>query len=260
MRWLISRIMAFTCRNFLLSLKNFFAFTEILFWPVIGIVSIGIMASFLKLEPKYLYFLLTGAIIAGVLQVSQLDVAYGLLLDVWSKSVKQTFIAPVKIYDVIIGSWIMGIGRGILSFIILYLVSKWGFKFALPDAGLVVAAMAGVYLSSLIVGMCVLIFIFLFGQRIDIIAWMISVVMMLLCGIYYPVTYLPDFLVKIASVIPLTYFMEHFRTGYGFGLTFSHPLLKGFVLSFIYIIILYIIVNIAYTRARKTGMILKLSE
>ena len=260
MRWLISRAVAFAYRNLLINLKNFFAFMELLFWPVVGIISIGIMASFLKLDTKYLYFLLTGAIIAGVLQVSQLDVAYGLLFDVWSKSVKQTFIAPVKIYDVIIGSWIMGVGRGILSFVLLYFISKWGFGFKLPGAFNVIASMTGVYLSALIVGMCVMIFIFLFGQRIDIIAWMISVIMMLICGIYYPVTYLPDMLVKIASVIPLTYFIEYFRTGYGFELTFTNPLIKGYLLSAAYAIILYIILNFAYLRAKRTGMILKLSE
>ena len=102
MSWLISRISAFAYRNFLINMKNLFAYMELLFWPLMAIISIGIMASFLKLEQKYLYFLLTGAIIAGVLQVSQLDVAYGMLFDVWSKSIKQTCLVCIRINSIIV--------------------------------------------------------------------------------------------------------------------------------------------------------------
>lgn len=260
MNWQISRIAAFTYRNYLFARKNFFTFAEILFWPVIQILSIGIMASFLELKPDYLFFLLTGAIISGVLQVTQLDVAYGFLYDVWSKSLKQTFIAPVRNHDFLIGSWIFGMFRGTLSFTVLYLISRFSFHFQLPALPVVLVSLLGIYLNAFVLGMTVLFFIFLYGQRIDIIAWIVSILSMLLCGIYYPVTYLPSFLFKISSWLPLTYFLEYFRSGYGFELTFTHPLLKGFLLSFFYILLLFGMVNWSAYRARKSGMILKLSE
>jgi len=260
LNWLISRIKAFTYRNYIFAIRNFFAMTEIFFWPVTGIISIGLMSGFLNLSGHYINFLLAGAIISGVLQVAQLDVAYGFLYDVWSKSLKQTYIAPVKNYDFIIGSWIVGVARGIIAFIILVFIAGWIFKFKLPGAVYMLPAMAGIYLSAMIIGMIVILSILLFGQRIDIIAWMISVLMMLVCGIYYPVTYLPGSIVAVAKMLPLTYFLEYFRLGYGFELSFSNPLLKGFILSFIYIILLYFGIEIAYDRARRTGMIVKLSE
>ncbi|MBN1595569.1 ABC transporter permease [candidate division FCPU426 bacterium] len=260
MSWLISRIAAFTYRNALFAGKNIFTFAEILFWPIIQIISIGIMGSFLKLKPDYLFFLLTGAIASGVLQVAQLDVAYGFLYDVWSKSVKQTFIAPVKTYDYVFGSWLFGIVRGTLSFVLLLVIAWFAFGFFLPPWPVFLPALAGLFLMALILGMTVQFFILLFGQRIDIIAWIVSVLMMLICGIYYPVTYLPKILTVLASFIPLTYFLEYFRTGYGFPLTFTHPLLKGFILSFVYIAAILGLVHWAFARSRKTGMILKLSE
>jgi ABC-2 type transport system permease protein len=231
-----------------------------LFWPVIGLLSIGLMGGFLGLNGNMRQFLLTGAIIAGVFQTSQLDVAYGFLYDVWSKSVKQTFIAPVKNMDYIAGSWLIGTGRGIITFFMLAGLAELFFKFSMPPGFALWVSLAGVYMTAMITGMMTIFFIFMFGQRIDIIAWMTSALTMLLCGIYYPVTYLPPFFAKLAQFIPLTYFLEYFRTGYGFHLNFTHPLLKGFCLSIAYIGTLLWMIEMAFLKAKKSGMLVKLSE
>ncbi len=254
------RIYAFAYRNYIFAIRNFFTFAEMLFWPVIGILSIGLMGGFLGLKGNMREFLLTGAIVAGVFQTSQLDVAYGFLYDVWSKSVKQTFIAPVRNMDYIAGSWLIGTGRGIITFFMLAALAALFFKFRMPPGFALWASLAGVYLTAMITGMMTIFFIFMFGQRIDIIAWMMSALTMLLCGIYYPVTYLPPFFERLAQFIPLTYFLEYFRTGYGFSLNFTHPLLKGFGLSAAYIGILLWMIEMAFLKAKKSGMLVKLSE
>lgn len=254
------RIYAFAYRNYIFAVRNFFTFVEMLFWPVIGILSIGLMSGFLSLNGNMKSFLLTGAIMAGVFQTSQLDVAYGFLYDVWSKSVKQTFIAPVKNIDYILGSWIIGTVRGIITFFMLAGLAVVFFKFTLPGTAALWFCLAGVYLTAMISGMITIFFIFMFGQRIDIIAWMMSAIMMLLCGIYYPVTYLPAGISKMAQFIPLTYFLEYFRTGYGFPLNFTHPLIKGFGLSVIYIGIMLWMIEMAFLNAKRSGMLVKLSE
>lgn len=254
------RIYAFAYRNYIFAIRNFFTFAEMLFWPIIGILSIGLMGGFLSLNGNMKQFLLTGAIMAGVFQTSQLDVAYGFLYDVWSKSVKQTFIAPVKNIDYITGSWIIGTARGIITFFMLAGLAALFFNFKMPPTPALWLSLAGIYLTAMITGMMTIFFIFMFGQRIDIIAWMMSALTMLLCGIYYPVTYLPHFFANLAQFIPLTYFLEYFRTGYGFPLNFTHPLLKGFGLSAAYIGVLLWMIEMAFLRAKKTGMLVRLSE
>lgn len=256
----INKILAFTYRNYIFAKRNIYAFIELLFWPAVGVVSIGLMSVFLSLTPELKAFLLTGAIISGILQVAQLDVAYGFLFDVWSKSLRQTFVTPVTQFHYIIGSWLFGIIRGIIVFFLLGFFAMWAFNFNLPDLKIVIISITGILLSSLVVGMSVLFFILFFGQRIMEIVWMISTLIMLICGIYYPVNMLPKFIQIIAGFIPVTYFLEYFRTGYGFIPVFKNILLKGFGLSIIYILLLFFLLNIAFKRAKKTGMIIKLSE
>ena len=252
--------MAFFYRSFIFAKRNLYAFVELLFWPSVGAIQIGMMSLFLALTPEMKAFLLTGAIVSGALQVAQVDVAYGLLFDVWSKSLKQTFVAPIAHYNYIIGSWLFGVCRGIIVFFALGGFCVVAFKFYLPSPTIVALSITGIFLSALVVGMSVIFVILYFGQRIVEIVWMITTLIMLICGVYYPVSMLPKALQYIAGAIPITYFLEYYRTGYGFKPVFSHSLLKGFGLSAVYIVIMFFMLDLAHKRARKTGMFIKLSE
>ena len=256
----IRKILAFTYRNYLFAKKNVFSFVEVLFWPAINVISVGMMGNFLTLNQSMKSFLLTGAIATGVLQVTQLDVAYGLLYDVWSKSLKQTFVAPITHFDYIIGSWLFGMVRGLLVFVGLWIFSALAFKFYLPAAEVVIITMIGFYLSALIIGSMIIFTILFFGSRMMELTWIMVWVIMLICGIYYPVSSLPKAFEFLASLVPLTYFLEYFRSGYGFKPVFTHSLLKGFALSFAYIGITFFMLDLAHKRARKSGMIIRLSE
>ncbi|MCS7227732.1 MAG: hypothetical protein NZ839_02060, partial [Endomicrobia bacterium] len=55
-------IYAYIYRNYIFAVRNVFTFFDILFWPVVGIISIGVMSNFLKLDKQNISFLLTGAI------------------------------------------------------------------------------------------------------------------------------------------------------------------------------------------------------
>ncbi|MEN3014040.1 MAG: ABC transporter permease [Endomicrobiia bacterium] len=254
------KIYAYVFRNYIFAIRNLFSFFDILFWPVVGIVSVGLMSNFLNLEKILLSFLLTGATASGVLQVIQLEVSYGILYEVWSKSIKQIFITPTKIYHYIIGSWIVGIIRGLLVFILLTFLSYVLFKSYMPKFNVVLIFLSGISLSALIIGLVVNFFVMLYGQRVDIIAWSLSVLAMLICGIYYPVDILPEWVQVIAKLIPLTYFLDYYRNGLGFEKKFEFLLEKGFLLSFFYIVVLFILISLVYKKAKKSGIILRLSE
>ncbi len=251
---------AFTYRNFIFAKRNFFAFMEILFWPIIGLLSIGIMSNFLELKENTLAFVLTGAITAGVLQVTQLDVSYSLLYDIWSKSIKHTFLAPVNNYDYILGSWVVGMMRGLIVFLMLTLFSQKAFGFRMAGFFPTIVFLGGIFLSALIIGMLVCLLIMLYGQRVEATAWSLATLLMLICGIYYPINFLPQPLSLIAALIPLTYFLEYYRAFYGFTPLFSHSLLTGLILTIVYIAMLFWFLKISFARALKTGIILRLSE
>jgi ABC-2 type transport system permease protein len=110
------------------------------------------------------------------------------------------------------------------------------------------------------VGVFVCILVLVFGNRAEVAAWSLTSLMLLLCGVYYPVSVLPVWVRGLAEIIPLTYFLEYFRLFYGFPPLFSHVLLKGYVMVIAYLVIEIFAMKAALHRAKRTGLLLKLSE
>jgi len=185
-----------------------------------------------------------------------------LLYDVWSKAIKHGFAAPVGIRHLLFGSLIVGILRGGSVFVILVVASYalFGFNFTLPGALPIALFVLGLFLSAAMVGIFVCILVLMFGNRAEVAAWSLVSLMLLLCGVYYPVSVLPAWVRVLAEIIPLTYFLEYFRLFYGFPPIFSHVLLKGYVMVIAYLVIEVYAMKAALRRAKRTGLLLKLSE
>ncbi len=256
------RIYAFANRNVLMAGRNVFFVFELVFWPSVGVLSIGLMTRFLALDPEMTAFLLVGTMALSTVQVCQLDVSYAVLFDVWSKSVKHQFLAPVGIRHLALGSWLVGVGRGLTVFALQAGLSRWAFGFDFFQAGVpaLAAFLLGCFLTSLIVGLLVSALVVLFGTRAEVSAWATVNLVMVFCGIYYPVSILPPSVAVLASLFPLTYVLDAFRAHFGFASAFPHPLLTGFVLSAVYLGLARWALARAVIRCRRTGALLKLSE
>ncbi|MEI7999377.1 MAG: ABC transporter permease, partial [Candidatus Omnitrophota bacterium] len=257
--WL-NRSFAFTVRSAIFAMRNLFVMTDVFFWPLISLISIGLMSKFINLNSQVFEFIMTGTLAAGVLQIVQLDVGYAVLYELWSKSLKHTLLTPVGIAEGVMGTWIAGMVRGGLTFILLVVAAAVGFGFHLPGFWITVAFLLGLFSCALILGIIVNILILSFGQKVEITAWMFAHLFMILCGIYYPVSVLPAFFQNLALAIPITHFLEFFRQAYGFKAHSQYPLLVGFALTILYLIIFLRLLSNAYTRARRKGVIIRLSE
>ncbi|MFB3884173.1 MAG: ABC transporter permease [Thermodesulfobacteriota bacterium] len=256
------QIWAFVFKNWIIAKRNIFSLFEILFWPVVGFFSVGLLTSFLELDPNKTGFILLGIISMSVIQVCQIDVAYVLLYDLWSKSLKHTFIAPVQSFHLIFGSWLIGVIRSFCVFLILAIFSSlaFGLDFFRPGVGPLSLFLLGLFLTAASVGMSVCILVLLFGYMADVAAWSLSSLMALVCGIYYPVFILPFPLPQIAQAIPLTYFLAYFRSFYGFDEGFRNVLGWGFGLAGFYVVVELFLLRVVLQRARRTGALIKLSE
>ena len=256
------QIWAFVFKNWIIAIRNVFTLFEILFWPVVGMFSVGFLTVFLDLEQEMAGFILVGVISMSVIQVCQIDVAYVLLYDVWSKSLKHTFIAPVQPWQLFLGSWLVGVFRSFIVFLILSVASSFAFRFDFlrPGPGPLGLFLLGLFLTAAFVGISVCILVLLFGYKAEVAAWSLSSLMALVCGIYYPVSILPFPLPEIASAIPLTYFLEYFRSFYGFSGPHRAVLVWGFGLAGLYLVLEGFLFRAVLHRARKTGILIKLSE
>jgi ABC-2 type transport system permease protein len=255
-------VWAFMIRNLLMGTRNVFFFFELLFWPLVGVVSIGLMTRFFGLRAEDTAFVLIGTIALSVVQVCELEVAYAVLFDVWSKSVKHQFLAPIGIRHLTLGAWLVGMLRGLVIFVILALLGWWAFDFSVLAAGVAPLAvfLLGCFLTAWIVGVLVCALITVLGNRAEAFAWASVNLILVLAGIYYPVSVLPPAAAALAAAIPLTHFMDAYRAHYGFASEFPAPVLTGLALSVIYAALAHLLFRATVERARRSGLLLKMSE
>ena len=253
---------AVAARNMVMGVRNVFFFFELLFWPFVGVLSIGLMTRFLGLTQEQGAFVLVGTLALSIVNVCQLEVAYAMLLDVWSKSVKHQFMAPIGVRHLTLGAWLVGVLRGFIIFVLLAALAAWAFDFHVlaPGVGAVAAFLAGCFLTSLVVGVLVCALVTLFGNRAEAFAWASVNLVLVLAGIYYPISVLPKPAAVIAAFIPLTYFLDAYRSHFGFPSEFAAPVTTGLALSAVYVVLAHWAFRAAIERARQTGLLLKMSE
>jgi ABC-2 type transport system permease protein len=220
------------------------------------------MGSYLELNQNLLAFIMIGAVTLSIMQLAQLDVTYDLLFDIWSKSIKYTLVAPVSFFNMVAGSWLVGVIRGFIAFIILFLSGKFlfGLNLVQMPATSLILFLFGLFINAMLIGMSTCILLLVFGYRAEVPAWTLTAIIMLVCGIYYPVTVLPAEIRYVSYAIPATHFLEYYRSFYGFSTSLANPLAIGFVLNGLYIIIGAFMYVLAMKRARRTGAILQFSE
>src|SRR5207244_7070117 len=220
------------------------------------VLSIGLMTRFLHLTPEQASFVLVGAMALSVVDVCQLAVAYAVRLDVWSKSLKHQFLAPIGIRHLTLGSWLVGMARGGALFLLLAVLGWWAFDFRVLAPGWLPVAVFVLrcFLNAWIVGVFVCALITLFGNRAEAFAWASVNLVLVLAGIYYPVSVLPKPVAAIAAAIPLTYFLDAYRSHFGFPSEFAAPVTTGLALSAVYVVLAHWAFRAAIERARQTGL------
>ena len=117
-----------------------------------------------------------------------------------------------------------------LVFALMAAIGTWAFDFDFVGAGPARSAffLLGCFLYRADHRALVCALVLLFGTRAETSAWAAVNFMVMLAGIYYPVSVLPGWAQAVAKAIPLTYFLDAFRAGYGFEAAFAHPLAWAF--------------------------------
>lgn len=256
------QVSAFAVKSWRMTRRNVFTVFEVVFWPVVGLLSVGLLAAFLGFGREATVFVLVGIAAQSVVHVCQLDLAYAVLFDMWAKSLRQELLAPVQPWHLALGAWSMGVLRGTVVFALLAAVSRAAFGVDLLAPGWLAVAsfLGGLLLSAAGIGLAVASLLLLFGLRAEVSAWSGVSLIFLLCGIYYPVSLLPGPVAALASAFPLTYVLEAFRAHYGFDPGAPAPALRGWGLALAYGGGAYGLLVWSLARARWTGMLLRLSD
>ncbi|HVB73577.1 MAG TPA: ABC transporter permease [Ktedonobacteraceae bacterium] len=211
---------AFFERNWNLT-KRYLAWEIV--WLVYNIVNamsvtyIGASAQLItgvKINTSYLIlYLLIGTSVWSYLSVTFEGVTDMITIERWEGTIEHTFMAPISRFTHLIGSCWYAVAHGLLfTFVQLIVVGSF-FHLDLSHANYLTATfmlLAG-SISFVGFGIGAAVLPLLFTERGSQMSYIVRAVLLLVSGVYYPVSVLPGWMQPLASISPATYVLNGLR-------------------------------------------------
>ena len=193
-----------------------------LFYSLVSVLSIGFLASGLDtlgvggaqfdLKRAQLY-LLIGALLWGYLSLVFMEAAYAISWERWEGTIEYTFMAPVRRVTHLMGICFFAIGYGLARTFVVLIAATLLFKLDFSHADFV-GAFAVLAASTLsLIGLSVLTAVLplLSPQKGEQMSIAIQGFLLLVSGVYYPLSVLPGPMQVAGYLSPLTYALDGMR-------------------------------------------------
>jgi len=207
-----------------------------LFYSIVSVLSIGFLASGLgslgvaeggafDLRRAQLY-LLIGALLWGYLSLVFMEAAYAIAWERWEGTIEYTFMAPVRRMTHLMGICLFAIVYGLVRTFIVLLVAMAIFDIDFSRADIAGALVVLAASMAPLVGLAILTSVLplLSPQKGEQMSFAFQGFMLLVSGVYYPLSVLPWPLQVAGLVSPLTYSLAGMRNSLLDGATVGDQL------------------------------------
>ncbi|HEX4213222.1 MAG TPA: ABC transporter permease [Candidatus Dormibacteraeota bacterium] len=240
-----------------------------LLYNVVNVLSVGFLGdglgridshvSLAVLHRTQLY-LLVGSLLWGYLGMVFVEIAYAIDTERWEGTIEYTFMAPMRRITHLSGICLFSIVYGFLRSLLVFLIAIFMFHLDLASANPLSAAV--VMLASIIplVGMGVIASVLPLvspekGQQMTMV---LEGAILLVSGVYYPISVLPLPLQVLGRIMPLTYTLDGTRAAIVYGAPLGRVLPDVAVLIVMGVLLVPIglwIFGRAEHRAKRLGLL-----
>src|SRR5579859_5101699 len=239
-------------------------------WLVYNIVNalsvtyIGKAAQLLthqKVDVNFLVlYLLIGTSVWSYLSVTFEGVTDMITIERWEGTIEYTFMAPISRFTHLIGSCWYAVVHGLLFTFIQLIVVGLFFHLDLSNANYLTAIFMMLIGSISFIGFGIgaAVLPLLYTEKGMQMSFIVRAILLLISGVYYPITVLPLWMQPLARISPATYVLDGLRA----GLQYDKPIWSPEIWSYTWPLILTGVISIplgiyvfsiAERYAKKTG-------
>jgi ABC-2 type transport system permease protein len=240
-----------------------------LLYNLVSVLSIGYLAaglSTLGLEPgqanlhQTQLYLLVGALLWTYLSLVFFEIAFAITWERWEGTIEYTFMAPIKRLTHLLGMSAASLIYGIARTAAIGIALVFFFKLDLSQANWLsaLAIFAAATLPLLGLGIFTSVLPLLSPEKGEQMAFAVQGVLLLISGVYYPISVLPAPLHLVGILSPLTYTLNGVREALLHGLSLAGALPDIGILLLMGIILVPASVwcfNRAEVRAKRLGLL-----
>lgn len=211
-------VLAFVERQFTLYRRYLgwelvFLFYTIVNTLTIAFIAIGMQARGHPVEQSYLFYLVIGALMWGFLGIVFREVSDSVSWERWEGTIEQTFMAPVQRLTHLGGICAYAVLYGLLRTVVVLGVVALIFGMSMPHANFLGALLVlGVASLSFVgLGLVAAVMPLLSPEKGVQATHILEGLLLLVSGIYYPVTALPPWLQAWSDLSPATFALQGVR-------------------------------------------------
>ena len=259
------RIVAVLLRHLYLYPKSLSRLMEIFYWPVLDLLVWGFLTVYLSRNPNALPqwtgFLLGAMILWDILFRSQQAVCISFLEEVWSRNLLNLFASPLSPGEFLIATMILSFVKFLLAATVAGVLAWWLYGFNLLVLGVyLVPLVANLIIMGWAIGIVTTAVILRYGERAEVLAWGIALLIQPFSAVFYPVSVLPGWLQPLALCLPSTHVFEGMREVILTGRMSGASLAAAFGLNALYLAGAFGYFFFMYRLARVQGRLTKLGE
>lgn len=247
------------CRRYL-GWELVFLFYTIVNTLTIAFIAVGMPARGHPVESSYIFYLVIGALMWGFLGIIFREVSDSVSWERWEGTIEQTFMAPIHRLTHLGGICAYAVLYGLLRTVIVLAAVVAIFGISMPKANfagaLLVLAVAS--LSFVGLGLMAAVLPLLSPEKGVQATHILEGLLLLVSGIYYPVSVLPQWLQPYSQLSPATFALQGVRQALLEGAGFSEllPLILRLLLMAIVLIPLGLsIFSLGERYAKQAGLL-----
>jgi ABC-2 type transport system permease protein len=261
----LSRVGAMLLRHLYLMRSSWIRLFDLMYWPLLQMVSWGFINTFLATQSSWV--LRAGGLLIGVVLLwdvlvrGQFGMTMSLLEELWSRNFANLFVAPLRPVEYAVSLMGLSVLRSLIGIVPSALLAIPLFHYSIFDIGLPLVAFYSVLaMSGWAAGLLVCAMLIRFGLAAESFAWASIFVLAPICGVYYPISTLPEWLQPLSWALPPTYVFEGMR-----AIMVDHVFRADLMLSAVAMNVVYIAIGLgtfvlAFRRARERGQLLQTGE
>jgi ABC-2 type transport system permease protein len=173
-------------------------------------VSSGVTPDYVPAGQSFTAYLLIGAIMWSYLSVIFFIVADTIAMERWEGTLEYTFMAPVSRFTHLTGVALVGLLYSLIRTVFMVLILWWAFGLDLSRANWLASAVSLLAASVAMIGLslCAAVMPLLSPEKGSQANHILSAVLLLASGVYYPLSALPGWLQQSAYVNPVYWALE----------------------------------------------------
>jgi ABC-2 type transport system permease protein len=259
------RIGALALRYLYLLRGSWIRVVELAYWPTVQMILWGFITQYLAGHSDLLNqatgLLLSAVLLWDILFRSQLGLSVVFFEELHSRNLGQLFISPLQPIELVLSLMLVSLARTLIGvgFAVLLAIPFYGFN--LFQLG---PPLASFFLNLLLmgwaIGLLVSALVLRYGMGAESIAWAAIFALAPLCGIYYPIATLPDWLHPLSWALPASHVFEGMR-----AVLLQHAFRLDYLLYALLLNVAYLGLGIgvflaALHKARERGALLQSGE